>query len=135
VDPADGDIQPRYHDSSTVRGAEHFDEEWRSKVAGFRQALGNFFRCEVFERRSCQACREAAYFSRYQSVPRGYIMQSTEHSPASATDWVAALRVLSPHRRSEGVMIPALHLIIDNFEPPDHPTTVIDRSAAQKPIE
>ena len=29
-------------------------------------------------------------------------------------------------------MVAALHLIVDNFERPDHPATVIDRSVAQK---
>ena len=37
-------------------------KEWCSTVAGFRQALSTFFRCEVFERRNCRACRQAVYF-------------------------------------------------------------------------
>lgn len=35
---------------------------WRSTVESFRLTLRDFFRCELFERQACRACRRAAYF-------------------------------------------------------------------------
>lgn len=35
---------------------------WRSTVEGFLRSLPNFFRCEIWERRTCHACRSAAYY-------------------------------------------------------------------------